>query len=213
VLDYDAGNLRSAERALQRAGFAAAVVGDPRAAEDADLVVVPGVGHFGQCARRFEAAGFGPLVRDRAAAGRPVLGICVGLQILYEGSDEEPGTPGLAVLPGWVRRIPATAPDGGRLTVPHMGWNTVRARRDDPLLAGVDGQRAYYVHSFYADPSDHDHVLATTGYGVDLPAIAREGAVVGTQFHPEKSGEVGRRLLENLRVEVAAHAEAAAAGG
>jgi imidazole glycerol-phosphate synthase subunit HisH len=203
LLDYDAGNLRSAEKALQRAGFDARVTTDPGVAAAADLVVVPGVGHFGQCVRQFEAAGFAPVLRERVAAGGPVLGICVGLQIMYEGSDEDPTVPGFGVLPGWVRRIPAEAPDGRRQAVPHMGWNTVRARRDDPLLAGVDGERVYYVHSFYADPSDHDHVVAESAYGIAVPAIAREGSVVGTQFHPEKSGDVGRRLLENLRAEIA----------
>jgi glutamine amidotransferase len=202
VLDYDAGNLRSAEKSLQRAGFDAAVTTDAGRAADADLVVVPGVGHFGQCVRQFDAAGFAPLIRDRVAAGRAVLGICVGLQILYEGSDEDPAVPGFGILPGWVRRIPAEGPDGRRLRVPHLGWNTVRARRDDPLLAGVDGERVYYVHSYYADPSDHDHVVAESAYGIRVPAVAREGSVIGTQFHPEKSGDVGRRLLENLRVEL-----------
>ena len=202
VLDYDAGNLRSAEKSLVRAGFAAFITGDAAIADAADLVVVPGVGHFGQCVRSFDAAGFAPMVRSRVAEGRPVLGICVGLQIMYEGSDEDPDVPGFGFLPGWVRRIPSDGPDGSRLPVPHMGWNVVRRRRDDPLLDGVAGERVYYVHSFYADPSDHDHVIADSAYGIDVPAIAREGRVIGTQFHPEKSGDVGRRLLENLRAEL-----------
>lgn len=204
ILDYDAGNLRSVQKSLVRAGFDAEVTDDAAQADRADLVVVPGVGHFGQCVRQFDAAGFAPMVRDRVAAARPVLGICVGLQIMYEGSDEDDRVPGFGFLPGWVRRIPAVGADGRRLPVPHMGWNVVSARRDDPLLAGVAGERVYYVHSYYADPSDHDHVIAASGYGIEVPAIAREGAVVGTQFHPEKSGDVGRRLLENLRDEVAA---------
>ncbi len=203
VLDYDAGNLRSAEKSLQRAGFDAFVTEDARAAAAADLVVVPGVGHFGQCVRQFDAAGFAPLIRDRVAAGQPVLGICVGLQIMYEGSDEDPAVPGLSFLPGWVRRIPSITPDGVKLTVPHMGWNVVRPLVEDPLLEGVAGQRVYFVHSYYADPSVHDHVIADTTYGVSVPAIAREGSVVGTQFHPEKSAAVGRRLLKNLHAEIA----------
>ncbi len=204
VLDYAAGNLRSAEKSLQRAGFQAVVTDDVATASTADLVVVPGVGHFGQCVRQFDAAGFAPLIRQRVADGRPVLGICVGLQIMYEGSDEDPEVPGFGVLPGWVRRIPAVAPDGSKVTVPHMGWNVVEALTDDPLLAGVAGERVYYVHSYYADPSAHDHVIAQSTYGVAVPAIAREGSVIGTQFHPEKSADVGRRLLENLRAEIAA---------
>ncbi len=204
VLDYDAGNLRSAEKSLQRAGFQAFVTDVAADAADVDLVVVPGVGHFGQCVRRFDAAGFAPLIRDRVDRGLPVLGICVGLQIMYEGSDEDRDVPGFGFLPGWVRRIPDTTPDGTKLTVPHMGWNVVQPLVDDPLLAGVAGERVYFVHSYYADPSVHDHVIAQTTYGVPVPAIAREGSVIGTQFHPEKSADVGRRLLENLHAEIAA---------
>ncbi|HUG85549.1 MAG TPA: imidazole glycerol phosphate synthase subunit HisH [Euzebya sp.] len=209
VLDYEAGNLRSAEKSLQRAGFDAVVTAAVDRAEMADLVVVPGVGHFGQCVRQFEAAGFAPLIHQRAAEAKPVLGICVGMQIMYEGSDEDEAVPGFGILPGWVRRIPAASPEGHPLPVPHMGWNTLRARRDDPLLAGITGERVYYVHSFYADPSDHDHVIADSAYGIAVPAIAREGSIIGTQFHPEKSGDVGRRLLENLRTEITGRAPTA----
>ena len=191
VLDYGAGNLRSAQRALARAGAAVTVTDDPRAAEDADIVVVPGVGRFAQCVRRFHVAGFAALVAGRVDAGRPVLGICVGLQILYEGSDEDPAVPGLGLLPGRVRRLPAG------VRVPHMGWNTVRAVRPDPLLDGVDGRQAYFVHSYAAD-ADGDHVVAVTDHGGDFAAVVRAGAVMGTQFHPEKSGDVGARLLDNL---------------
>lgn len=193
VLDYEAGNLRSAEKALQRAGADAFVTADARAAEDADLVVVPGVGHFGQCVRQFTQAGFLPLIRERVAAGRPVVGICVGMQILYEASEEDPDVPGLAILPGVVRRLPPT------VTVPHMGWNTVVAAHDpDGLLDGVAGQQCYFVHSYHADPSDDAHVVGTVDYGPGFPCVVRVGAVVGTQFHPEKSADVGRRLLTNV---------------
>ncbi|MEE8603550.1 imidazole glycerol phosphate synthase subunit HisH [Euzebya tangerina] len=211
VLDYDAGNLRSAEKALDRAGFDAQVTADARAAANADLVVVPGVGHFGQCVRQFDQAGFTPLIRDRVANGRPVLGICVGLQIMYEGSDEDADVRGLGILPGWVHRFPAVAADGQPLTVPHMGWNALGVPggdEPDPLVRPVVGERVYFVHSFYAAPSDPDHVIAQTTYGGrHVPAIAREGSVIGTQFHPEKSADVGRRLLEAIRAEVAAVAQ------
>ena len=202
VLDYEAGNLRSAEKSLARAGFDAFVTDDADRAAGADLVVVPGVGHFGQCVRRFDAAGFAPLIRQRVAAEQPVLGICVGMQIRYEGSDEDDAVPGFGFLPGWVRRLVPVGADGGALPVPHMGWNVVRRRGDDPLLEGVDGQRVYFVHSYAAIPSEASHVIAEATYGQPVPAIAREGSVVATQFHPEKSGDVGRRLLENLRAEV-----------
>ena len=200
VLDYDAGNLRSAEKSLQRAGFEAFVTADADRAATADLVVVPGVGHFGQCVRQFDAAGFAPLIRDRVAAERPVLGICVGMQIMYEGSDEDPDVEGFGFLPGRVRRF-----DPG-LTVPNMGWNVVAAAgpSPDPLLDGVAGDRFYFVHSYYAVPDDPSHVIGTATYGGTFPCVVREGSVIGTQFHPEKSADVGRRLLHNLHDEVAA---------
>ncbi|HUH08818.1 MAG TPA: imidazole glycerol phosphate synthase subunit HisH [Egibacteraceae bacterium] len=192
VLDYGAGNLRSAEMALLRAGADAFVASDPAQAADADALVVPGVGHFGQCVRQFTGAGLEQLVREWIAARRPLLAVCVGMQILYEGSDEDPDVKGLGLLPGYVRRLP------DRVTVPHMGWNTVAARRADPLLEGVDGEQAYFVHSYYADPADDAHVVATCDYGPGFPCVVRVGSVAGTQFHPELSGEVGRRLLGNF---------------
>ena len=195
VLDYGAGNLRSAEKALQRAGAQAFITARVADAETADALVVPGVGHFGQCARQFRAAGFEDLVRRWLAAERPLLGICVGMQILYAGSEEDPDAQGLAVLPGRVRRLP------GDVRVPHMGWNVVTAaagHATDPLLTGVAGERAYFVHSYYADPADAAHVVATTAYGPGFPCMVRVGNTVGTQFHPEKSAGVGGQLLANF---------------
>lgn len=198
VLDYEAGNLRSAEKALRRAGADAFVTAEAAEAEQADALLVPGVGHFGQCVRRFAHAGFGTLVRAFAAAGRPVLGVCVGLQILYETSEEAPDVPGLGVLPGRVRRLPRG------LTVPHMGWNALRVLRPDPLLDGLDGAFVYFVHSYHAEPADEDQVLAVCRYGRTFPAVVRAGNIWGTQFHPEKSSRVGGRLLANFVAEVAA---------
>lgn len=198
VLDYDAGNLRSAQKALLRAGADAVVTGDSEQAARADALVVPGVGHFGACVRRFVAAGLAGLVHDWVAAGRPLLGICVGMQILYPSSEEDPDAVGIGLLPGTVRRLPDD------VVVPHMGWNTVTAVREDPVLAGVAGEQAYFVHSYYADPADDAHVVATCDYGPGFPAVVRVGSVVATQFHPEKSADVGARLLANWVTEVAA---------
>jgi imidazole glycerol phosphate synthase glutamine amidotransferase subunit len=192
VLDYEAGNVRSAQRALQRAGADARVTGDVAVAAVADLLVVPGVGHFGQCARHFRDAGFEALVRRWLDDGRPLLGICVGMQILYAGSDEDPAAQGLGVLPGHVRRLPAD------VIVPHMGWDTVRVVRADPAVAGLDGQRCYFTHSYYADPADHDHVIAVCDYGPGFPCVVRTGSALGLQFHPEKSADVGARMLRDL---------------
>jgi imidazole glycerol-phosphate synthase subunit HisH len=196
VLDYEAGNLHSASKALQRAGADAFVTASAADAAEADAIVVPGVGHFGQCAEQFRTAGFEGLARDWGAAGRPMLGICVGMQILYPSSDESPDAHGLGILPGHVRRIPPT------LTVPHMGWNTIEAHRDDSLVEGVVGEQCYFVHSYYADPDDDAHVIATTEYGFAMPSIVRTGSVVGVQFHPEKSAVVGQRLLANWIAEI-----------
>ncbi|HSK97780.1 MAG TPA: imidazole glycerol phosphate synthase subunit HisH, partial [Euzebyales bacterium] len=189
VLDYEAGNVRSAERALLRAGANAFVTGDVAAAAAADLLVIPGVGHFGQCARHFRAAGFEDLVRGWLDQGRPLLGICVGMQILYASSDEDPAAEGLGLLPGHVRRLPSD------VVVPHMGWDTVRVVRHDPAVAGVDGQRCYFTHSYYADPADDGHVVAVCDYGPGFPCVVRTGSALGLQFHPEKSSHVGAALL------------------
>lgn len=197
VLNYEAGNVRSAQRALLRAGAEAFVTGDPAAAECADLLVVPGVGHFGQCARHFRAAGLEDLVRRWLAAGRPLLGICVGMQILYAGSDEDPAAEGLGVLPGHVRRLPRD------VVVPHMGWDVVRVVHDDPAVAGLDGRRCYFTHSYYADPADDGHVIAVCDYGPGFPCVVRTGSALGLQFHPEKSSDVGARMLRDLVTAVA----------
>lgn len=196
VLDYGAGNLRSAQRALERAGAEARIVTAADAAADVDALVVPGVGHFDACVRQLRAQGFEPLLAEWAAQQRPVLGICVGLQILFDGSDEG-HEPGLGLLPGTVRRLPAT------VAVPHMGWNVLTVVRDDPLVSGVDGAHAYFVHS-YAPEADGDHVVATSFHGTTFGAVVRSGTVVGTQFHPEKSADVGRRVLANFLADVAA---------
>jgi imidazole glycerol-phosphate synthase subunit HisH len=192
VLDYGAGNLRSVEKALGRAGAEAFVSDDASEARRADALVVPGVGHFGQCVRQFLQAGLEGLLRSWVADGRPVLGVCVGMQILYAASEEDPRVRGLGILPGRVRRLPPG------VIVPHMGWNTVNGVRADPLLDGVEGEQCYFVHSYYAEPSTHDHVVATCDYGPGFPCLVRFGSVVGTQFHPEKSSEVGGRLLGNF---------------
>ncbi len=194
VLDYDAGNVRSAQRGLVAAGADAVITGDATEAAAADALLVPGVGAFGSCLANLRGSGLVSLLEEWIADDRPVFGICVGMQLLYGASDEAPGTPGLGLLPGRVERFPAGA------TVPHMGWNVVESGRydDHHLLDGVDGERCYFVHSYYAVPDDETHVVATTEYaGARFPCIVWEGSVVGTQFHPEKSGPVGQRLLAN----------------
>lgn len=194
VLDYEAGNVRSAKHGLERAGATAFITSDPALAGDSDALVIPGVGHFSTCIANLRRAGLEQLVVDWVTADRPVYGICVGMQLLYDRS-EEGSEPGLGLLAGSVRRLP----DG--FVVPHMGWDVVEpvpAAADDPLLDGVGGAHCYFVHSYYAAPEDPSHVLASCSYaGQTFPCLVREGSVVGSQFHPEKSSTVGRRLLAN----------------
>jgi imidazole glycerol-phosphate synthase subunit HisH len=194
VLDYDAGNVRSAKRGFDAAGADAVVTSDPAVAERADALVIPGVGHFSSCLASMRRSGLEGVISRFIAEQRPVFGICVGMQLLYAAS-EEGDEPGLGLLPGTVQRFPSAS------VVPHLGWDLVHpaaGAADDPLLAGVAGERLYFVHSYYAVPTDADHVVARCAYGgVDFPCLVREGSVVGTQFHPEKSGPVGARLLAN----------------
>lgn len=197
VIDYGAGNLHSIERALERAGLSPRVVADPREVSGPGLLVLPGQGHFGQVARAFRASGFEDLVRRHIAAGRPFLGICVGLQLLLRGSEEAPDEPGLGIVEGWARRFPA-----GLGSVPQMGWNQLTPRGASPLLEGVaPGAYVYFANSYYADLTGHGPALdgATTEYaGVTFLSAMSLGNVHATQFHPEKSQAVGLRILANL---------------
>jgi len=191
VLDYDAGNVRSAKRGIDAAGAEGRITSDPAVAADADVLVIPGVGHFGTCSRRLRERGLEAVVRAFVSDARPVLGICVGMQLLYAGSDESE-EPGLGLLPGRVVRFPSGA------VVPHMGWDVVDVDRPSVVLDGLDGRRMYFAHSYYAVPDDEEHVLASCHYGGErFPCVVQEGSVMGTQFHPEKSGAVGARLLSN----------------
>ncbi len=199
VLDYGIGNLRSAVKALELVGATAALTADPGVIATADAVVLPGVGAFGRCMEALRAAGLdGPAVAA-VDSGRPFLGICVGMQMLFDGSEESPGVSGLGIVPGVVRWIP---PGVKR---PQMQWNTVQVQRsDDPMFdhLGIDPW-LYFVHSLAADPTDPADVAATCDYGTRLVAAVRHSNVFATQFHPEKSGRAGLQLLHNfLRVAV-----------
>ena len=193
VLDYGIGNLRSAEKALQFLGADAALVDDPDGAALADGLVLPGVGAFGPCARALRRSGLDAVAHFAIGEGVPFLGICIGFQMLYEGSDEDPSDPGLGVLPGVVRRLP----DG--VKHPQMQWNTLD-RVDGSESALLDGLPepawVYFVHS-YAPELTAD-TSSTCEYGTTVTAAAERGRVAGTQFHPEKSGQVGLRVLANF---------------
>jgi glutamine amidotransferase len=196
VLDYGSGNLHSVARALQRVGGDPSITSDPAEVEDADALVIPGVGHFGACVRAICHHGLDDAIHAFRASGRPLFGVCVGMQVLFEASDEDPED-GLAVLPGRVRRLP------DEVKVPHMGWNTVGWTREHPYVDDLpDGTRFYFVHSFAPDPGD-DTVGTSTHGRPFAAAVAREN-VFATQFHPEKSGEAGLQLYERFVKEVAA---------
>ena len=190
VLDYGSGNLRSAERALERAGASVTVTDALDAAADADGLVVPGVGAFAACMGGIDALGAGPVIAARVAEGKPVLGICVGMQILFEAGDEHGVvTKGLGLLPGEVRRLDAPI-------LPHMGWNTVVAAPGSPLFDRIDpGTRLYFVHS-YTDPGT-DGLVTTASHGSSFVAAVERGPLSATQFHPEKSGDAGAAVLRN----------------
>lgn len=202
VLDYGIGNLHSAQKALQRVGADARLTADPGLVRDATGVVLPGVGNFGRCMEALEASGLDDLAIECAASGRPFLGVCIGMQMLYRGSEESPTVPGLGVLPGMVRRLP----EGVKR--PQMQWNVVERRGDSGLLAGLpDPIWAYFVHSFAAESDEH--AVATCDYGGPVVAAVERDALWATQFHPEKSGRTGLRILENFVARAAATSEAA----
>ena len=189
VIDYGSGNLRSAAKALEATGFDVRVSSDPAAAAGAELLVLPGQGHFAQVAGNFRASGFEAAVREHVAAGRPFLGICVGLQLLFEGSEEAPGVPGLGLVSGTVRRFRARK-------VPHMGWNTLEVA--DGPFADFDGRHFYFVHSYYAPLTPHS--AGVTRYeGTAFTALYLKDNVAAPQFHPEKSSSAGLAFLRALK--------------
>jgi imidazole glycerol-phosphate synthase subunit HisH len=201
VLDYGIGNLRSAQKALERVGADARLTDDPALIRDAAGVVLPGVGNFGRCMQALEASGLDDLAIEAACSGRPFLGVCVGMQMLYEGSEETPTIPGLGVLPGTVRLL------AGPVKRPQMQWNMLQRTGDSALLAGLPVEAwVYFVHSYA--PANHEHAVALCDYGGPVVAAVERGSVWATQFHPEKSGSIGLSILGNF-VARAASAEAA----
>ena len=194
VVDYGVGNLFSLARSLEFVGADCAVTRDPEALRRADRIILPGVGAFGDAARRLRDLGLDALLQDQAALGKPLLGICLGMQLLLDVSYEYGEHPGLGLIPGAVKPLaPALAPGA---KVPHMGWNALRILGGDPLLSGVrQGDSVYYVHSYYATGCEASLVAVSEHGGVEVPGVVRRGNVCGMQFHPEKSGAVGLGML------------------
>jgi imidazole glycerol-phosphate synthase subunit HisH len=189
LADYGAGNLFSVTYALERAGAAASVSTDADTVAAADLAVIAGVGHVESAARGLAEHGLDEAIRGRVAAGRPLVGICVGMQLLFEASDE--GGSGLGLLAGPVRRVRAA-------TVPHMGWNDLTVTRPSLLVERLGGEDVYFAHSYAVEPEDDDVVVAVADHDGRIVAAVERGPVAGVQFHPERSARAGARLLENV---------------
>jgi glutamine amidotransferase len=193
IIDYGVGNLRSVEKAFAATGYEAVVSSDESVLRIAERLVLPGVGAFASCMKALRERRFDSLVRERAAAGTPLLGICVGMQMLFEVSDEFETTDGLGLFAGRVRRF------GPELLVPQVGWNRVHQRRSHPLFADVaDGSFCYFVHSFYCEPATTDLLVGETEYGVRYASVVAKDNVCGVQFHPEKSQDAGLQMLKNF---------------
>jgi glutamine amidotransferase len=196
IVDVCSGNLRSVERAVARAGGDVIVTRDADVVRRADKIVVPGQGAFGVFMRGLVERGLGDALREVIASGRPFLGICLGMQILFESSEEQGPCAGLGVIPGRVVRIVAAAP---HIKVPHIGWNRIVHHRPDPMLAGVaDGAHVYFDHSYHAVPTDPGLVALDAEHGIRLTAAIRSGNLFACQFHPEKSQTVGLQILRNF---------------
>ena len=195
IIDYDAGNLNSVQKAFQFLGEEAVITRDPEVIRSASHVVLPGVGAFADAMDNLQRYELVDVVREAAFSGKPFLGICLGLQLLFDSSEESPGVKGLSILPGKILRIP----DAEGLKIPHMGWNGIKTVNTNPLTKGIgDGSCFYFVHSYMGMCRKPSQLYAVTEYGEPVTAIVGEGNVYGTQFHPEKSGEAGLHLLKNF---------------
>ena len=193
IIDYGVGNLRSVEKAFAATGCEAMVTSDDRALRGAERLVLPGVGAFGACMKALSERGFDELVRERVAEGTPLLGVCVGMQMLFEESEEFGPARGLGLLAGRVRRF------GGELVVPQVGWNQIRQCITHPLFAGISNREFFYfVHSYYCEPAQSEVTLGSTDYGVEYSSVVASKNILGVQFHPEKSQAAGLKLLSNF---------------
>lgn len=193
VVDYDAGNTLSVTRALEKVGAKVDLTSDPWRVFAADAVVLPGVGAFGDCVLKLRDRGMDEACREAFRSGKPFLGVCVALQVVFEASEESPGVEGLGLMSGRVVRF-----EGDGLKVPHIGWNELSVVRDHPVLAGLDGEAFYFVHSYYPEPEDTGDLIGETYYGTRFCSAAGRENLVAVQFHPEKSSRAGLRLYENF---------------
>lgn len=195
IIDYDAGNILSVSKAIEHLGEAVIVTRDAEELLKADKVILPGVGAFGDAMGKIRTYGLEDVIKKIVDRGTPFLGICLGLQIMFEESEETPGVAGLGLLKGRIKHIP----DGEYSKIPHMGWNSLDFSRKGRLFKGIEnGAYVYFVHSYYLDAADKNIVVATTEYNVQIDASVECGNVFACQFHPEKSSDVGLRILKNF---------------
>jgi glutamine amidotransferase len=194
IVNYGVGNLRNVEKALEAVGVRAVITNDASAIRSADRIVLPGVGAFGECARGLSQSGLREVVIEAAKSGKPILGLCVGLQLMFDEGHEFGVHKGLGLMPGRVVRFPEDGPK-----IPQIGWNQVEDLRSHPLLDGItEGTYFYFVHSYRIEAGNPEDVLARTEYGIRYPSICARGSICGVQFHPEKSQNAGLRLLANF---------------
>lgn len=195
IIDYDAGNIRSVEKALRYLGEDVLITADPDAIIRADKAALPGVGAFGDAMSHLKERGQIDVIRDFCASGKPFLGICLGLQLLFEDSEENPGIEGLGILKGHILRIP----DREGLKIPHIGWNSLQLSGSGRLFSGISGEPfVYFVHSYYLKADDSSIVRARTEYSVQIDASVEQDNVFACQFHPEKSSNIGLKILKNF---------------
>ena len=195
MIDYDAGNIKSVEKALQKLGADVVITKDPQVILNADKVILPGVGSFGDAMNNLRKYGLDEVIHQVVGKGTPFLGICLGLQLLFERSDESPEAVGLGILEGEILRIP----DADGLKIPHMGWNSLHLQNNGRLFKGLkENDYVYFVHSYYLKAQDESIVKATTNYSVNIHASVEKDNVFACQFHPEKSSDVGLQILKNF---------------
>lgn len=195
IIDYGAGNIQSVKNALEALGESAVVTCDREQILNADRVILPGVGAFGAAMAQINRRGLADTIRSAVQSGIPFLGICLGLQVLFDSSEESPGIPGLSLLPGNIVKIP----DAPGVKIPHIGWNSLDVQKDCPLFSGLkNGEYVYFVHSFYLRATQRSDVAATAGYGVTMDVAVSRDNLFATQFHPEKSGAAGLKMLRNF---------------